>query len=137
MIQFFSAAYFFAKTGKSIPGASLDEFIAGSEKIQLRPEGDHAVLTVVHDDDSFCGDENCSCGHHHHHDDAVLPEGLSLSEENISDPLKLLSEAGFPLSQLELDGFMLDAIYGRETDFDGVRSRIFGHAEFDFEDDEE
>lgn len=126
---------FFAKTGKSIPGASLDEFIAGSEKVQLRPEGDHAVLTVVHDDDSFCGDESCSCGHHHHHNDSILPEGLSLSEENISDPLKLLSEAGFPLSQLELDGFMLDAIYGRETDFDGVRSRIFGHAEFDFEDD--
>ena len=82
-------------------------------------------------------DDECDCGHHHcHHDDtAVLPEGLSLSEDNVNDPLKLLSQAGFPLSQMELDGFMLDAIYGRETDFDGVRSRIFGHAEFDFEDD--
>ncbi len=127
---------YFAKTGKNIPGASLDEFIAGSEKVQLRPEGDHAVLTVVQDDDPGMDDE-CNCGHHHcrHDDTAVLPEGLSLSEDNVNDPLKLLSEAGFPLSQVELDGFMLDAIYGRETDFDGVRSRVFGHAEFDFDDD--
>lgn len=123
---------FFAKTGKHAPGASLDEFIAGSEKVQLRPEGDHAVLTVAGDNEmSECG---CS-GHLHHESDPLLPEGLSLSEDNIDDPLKLLSEAGFPLSQPEVDGFMLDAIYGRETDFDGVRSRIFGHAEFDFEDE--
>ena len=125
---------FFAKTGKRTPGASLDEFIAGSEKVQLRPEGDHAVLTVAGDNEI----SECECGHsehHHHENDPLLPEGLALSEDNVSDPLKLLSEAGFPLSQQEVDGFMLDAIYGRETDFDGVRSRIFGHAEFDFEDE--
>lgn len=127
---------YFAKYG-SMPGASLDEFLAGSEKVQLRPEGDHAVLTVANEDDGFHHhdhDCDCGCGHDHGHD-TVLPDGLSLSQEAVDDPYKLLAEAGFPLSAVELDGFMLDAIYGRESDFAGVSQRIFGHAEFDFEDE--
>jgi hypothetical protein len=126
---------YFLKSGKNAPGVSLDEFIAGSEKVQLRPEGDHAVLTIAGADDDFHEHHHdCGCGHDHD-DHGILPEGLSLSSDGEGDPLKLLSEAGFPLTQVEVDGFMLDAIYGRESDFDGVRSRIFGHAEFDFEDE--
>ena len=126
---------FFSKYTEEIPGASLDEFMAASNRVQLRPEGDHAVLFVP--DESEAEDESghhdhCGCGHDHAPE---LPAGLSLTDGDIDDPLKLLSEAGFPLSQYEVDGFMLDAIYGRESDFEGVRSRIFGHAEFDFADD--
>lgn len=125
---------YFAKCGKN-PGASLDEFLAGSEKVQLRPEGDHAVLTVAGEDSEFHHhDHDCECGCGHDHD-PVLPDGLSLSQEAVDDPYKLLAEAGFPLSAVELDGFMLDAIYGRESDFAGVSQRVFGHAEFDFEDE--
>ncbi|MCI5778705.1 MAG: hypothetical protein MR051_02640 [Lentisphaeria bacterium] len=117
------------------PGASLDEFMARSAKVQLRPEGDHAVLTVPGEDDTGYDDGHCNCGGHDHDHGSELPAGLALTESEIDDPLKLLSEAGFPLSPAELDGFMLDAIYGRESEFDGVRSRVFGHAEFDFDDE--
>ena len=133
---------FLAQYPEDVPGASLDEFMAASSKVQLRLEGDHAVLFVPDNasdgdgpeahDHSGCGHDHCDCGHDHA---TELPAGLSLTGDDIDDPLKLLSEAGFPLSQVEVDGFMLDAIYGRESDFDGVRSRIFGHAEFDFADD--
>lgn len=104
-------------------GASLDEFIASSNKVQLRPEGDHAVLTVAGSgmDDSPSDD--------------LLPEGLSLSANELDDPLKILANAGFPLTINEIDGFMLDAIYGRESSFDGVKSRIFGYQELDLKDD--
>lgn len=117
-----------------VPGVSLDEFMSVSRKVLLRTEGDHAVLTVAEDEEHEEHDGHCHCGCDHG-GHTELPAGLSLSEDEIDDPLKLLSEAGFPLNQPEVDGFMLDAIYGRETDFDGVRSRIFGHAEFDFDDD--
>ena len=120
-----------------IPGASIDEFIAGSEKVQLRPEGDHAVLTVAGNDDEIPHhhDDECSCGCHHDHDDPVLPEGLSISGSDLDDPYKLLASAGVPLTAQELDGFILDAIYGRETDFSGVQSRIFGSSELDLADE--
>jgi len=53
----------------------------------------------------------------------------------LSDPFKLLANAKVPLTSAELDGFILDAIYGRETDFSGVHSRIFGSAEIDLPDE--
>jgi len=112
-----------------IPGASVDEFIAGSEKVQLRPEGDHAVLTVIQEEDDHDG---CSC-----HDDDVteLPDGLSISGSDLADPFKLLANAGISLTAAELDGFILDAIYGRETDFSGVQSRISGGTEISLPDE--
>lgn len=112
-----------------IPGASVDEFIAGSEKVQLRPEGDHAVLTVIQEEHDHDG---CCC-----HDDGVteLPDGLSISGSDLADPFKLLANAGISLTAAELDGFILDAIYGRETDFSGVQSRISGGTEISLPDE--
>ena len=49
--------------------------------------------------------------------------------------MKLLSGSGVPLTEAELDSFMLDAINKRETDFDGVYSRIFAHRELDMSDE--
>ena len=116
-----------------IPGASLDEFIGGSEKVRLRPEGDHAVLTV--EEEHHCGDEACGCHDDGEDEEITLPDGLSISAGELSDPMKLLAHAGIPLTAQELDGFMLDAIYGRESDFDGVRSRIFGDSALDLPDE--
>ncbi len=121
-----------------IPGASIDEFIAGSEKVQLRPEGDHAVLTVPDEDEMHeCGDD-CACHHHEDDDDdniGILPEGLSISSNDLDDPFKLLAASGVPLTAQELDGYILDAIYGRETDFSGVQSRIFANSSIDLSDE--
>ncbi len=123
---------------QELPGASIDEFITGSEKVQLRPEGDHAVLTVASEDelhDHECGDD-CSCHHHHDDEDAsFLPEGLSISENDLDDPFKLLAACGVPLTAQELDGYILDAIYGRETDFSGVHSRIFNSSQNELTDE--
>lgn len=115
-----------------VPGASIDEFISGSQIVQLRPEGDHAVLTVSNENDEH-QHHDCDCGCDN--DDVTLPDGLSISGEALDDPMKLLSNAGVALNAAELDGFILDAIYGRETDFDGVQSRIFGDSAIDLPDE--
>ena len=119
----------------AVPAASLDEFISTSEKVQLRPEGDHAVLTVGKNDE-FEHNHDCGCGCHDHDGDEMveLPDGLSISSGELADPFKLLAKAGAPLNSCQLDGFILDAIYGRETDFSGVQSRIFGSSEVDLPD---
>ena len=114
-----------------IPGASIDEFISGSEKVQLRPEGDHAVLTVMPEHEHA---HDCDCGCHDD-DDPILPEGLSISGSELDDPFKLLANAGIALTAAELDGFILDAVYGRETDFSGVHSRITGGSEISLTDE--
>ena len=102
-------------------GASVDEFISQSTMVELRADGDHAVLSIREADQSS--------------DSTVLPEGLSISNDALDDPLKLLSGSGIPLTEAELDSFMLDAINKRETDFDGVYSRIFAHRELDMSDE--
>ena len=89
--------------------------------VELRADGDHAVLSIREESPAAT--------------DMELPPGLSISGSALDDPLKLLSGSGVPLSEAELDGFMLDAIYKRETDIDGVFSRIFGHRELDLDDD--
>ena len=119
---------------RGIPGASIDEFIAGSDKVQLRPEGDHAVLTVAGEDHHHhCHDDDCDCANEA--GGIELPDGLAISSGELDDPFKLLADAGVPLNSEELDGFMLDAIYGRETDFAGVQSRIFGNSAVDLPDE--
>lgn len=105
----------------SSTGASIDEFISQSAMVELRADGDHAVLSIREADKIS--------------DDPVLPEGLSISNAALDDPLKLLSGSGIALTEAELDSFMLDAINKRETDFDGVYSRIFAHRELDMNDE--
>ena len=109
---------------QGVPGASIDEFIAGSAKVQLRPEGDHAVLTVAGEDEhDDCHDEHCHC-HDDEDDQVTLPDGLSISSAELSDPFKLLARAGVPLSAVELDGFILDAVYGRESDHGNIQRAV-------------
>lgn len=102
-------------------GASIDEFIASSTMVELRADGDHAVLSIREEKN-----ENS---------DIVLPEGLSISNTALDDPIKLLSGNGTPLTEAELDGFMLDALCRREGDIDGICSRVFAHGELDIADD--
>jgi len=115
-------AEFFA--GSYTPGASTDELISSSGVVELRPDGDHAVLSIRDREADFCQSASLE-----------LPEGLTISENALDDPFKILSGAGSPLSAAELDAFMLDAIYGRESEPDGVFSRIFSHRELDLEDE--
>lgn len=123
-------AHFFLDDNSDIPGASIDEYISRSTMVELRAEGDHAVLSVRSEQEHE-HDENCSCGHHHHD----LPEGLSLSASELDDPEKILAGAGTPLSTAEIEAFMLDAIYSRENDFDALCSRIFNFRAPEFADD--
>ena len=102
-------------------GASIDEFIASSTMVELRAEGDHAVLSIR--------EENRD------NSDVTLPEGLSISNAALDDPVKLLSGIGAPLTEAELDAFILDALNRRESDIDGVYSRIFAHGEPENADD--
>lgn len=113
-------AEYYAGSDNAI-GASIDEFIHQSTMVELRADGDHAVLSIREADQSA--------------DSPLLPEGLSISNAALDDPLQLLSGNGIPLTEAELDSFMLDAINKRESDIDGVYSRIFAHRELDMADD--
>ena len=115
-------AEFFAGKDAFSTGASLDEFITASTVVELRADGDHAVLSIRQENKAD-------------QDEFSLPPGLSISGNALDDPMKLLSGSGAALTETELDSFMLDAIYKRESDFDGVYSRIFGHRELDLEDE--
>ena len=114
-------AEYYCNDQAKVKGASIDEFIASSTMVELRADGDHAILAIR--------EEN------HESSDVVLPEGLSISNAALDDPIKLLSGNGVPLTEAELDAFMLDAINRRESDIDGVYSRIFAHGELDIADD--
>ncbi len=114
-------AEYYCDRNVSSAGASIDEFITSSTMVELRADGDHAVLSIREENNETS--------------DVVLPEGLSISNSSLDDPIKLLSGNGIPLTEAELDGFMLDAISRRESDIDGVYSRIFAHRELDMADE--
>lgn len=129
-------AWSFYLGGKDIPaaetGASLDEFIRRSLRIQIGDNGEHTVLisSASEHDHSECG-----CGHDHDHGNTVLPDGLSISKGETSNIKNMLAEAGSPLTPVEVDSFILDNCYARELEFEDFFARAFGREKLQFADE--
>ena len=113
-------------------GASLDEMIRQSLKIQIGDNGEHTVLIMpCREQEQEHDHDHCSCGH----DSVELPEGLSISKGETSEIGVLLSQAGSPLTPVEVDSFILDNCYARELEFEDFFARAFGREKLHFSDE--
>ena len=103
--------------------ASIDEFIKSSRKVEITADGDHAVLSIVGSaNDTEDGTEQ------------QTNDMFTLSKGEL-DPAKMFRELGSILSTTEIDSFILDCCYARETDFDDFFRRIFGEVTPEYADD--
>lgn len=104
------------------PGASLDEFIKRSDTIKMSYSGGHTVLS--------CGpveqDENS---------DVDIPDEVSISQGTTESLEHILKEIGCPLRTVEIESFIYDQCYRRESDFDAFFRRCFGNEKLSFADD--
>ena len=130
------------------PAASFDEFIVESEKIEIRADGDHAVLSICGENEDEeeplpfdfrngkeHDDDHCGCGHDHRHDDDDGTELLRLSRGETADPAAMLREIGSSLTPVELDSMILDLCHQKIRDFSAFESRAFGRGEPHFADE--
>ena len=118
-------ALFYAREELLAPEASLDEYITYSSSVVISTDGDHAVLTLSAMASNY-DDENDESG-----DGSDL---FSLSKGEL-DPQKMFRELGSILSPVEIDAFILDCCYARETDFDDFFRRLFGEVTPEYADD--
>ena len=103
--------------------ASIDEFIKSSRKVEITADGDHAVLSIV---GSASDTEDRT--------EQQTNDMFTLSKGEL-DPAKMFRELGSILSTTEIDSFILDCCYARETDFDDFFRRIFGEVTPEYADD--
>ena len=101
------------------PACSLDEYIHLSLKITIRADGDHAVLALINDYKDSSDDEH----------DSELAKIVSLSRGETGSLAGILKDMGNPVTLPEIDAYILDECFARESDFDAIFRRIFGSAE--------
>lgn len=120
-----SWALYYGKDELFNSACSLDEYITFSRNIYISTDGDHAVLAssaMVSTSDEESDAEGDGS------------DVFSLSKGAL-DPQKMLRELGSILSQVEIDAFILDCCYARETDFDDFFRRLFGEVTPEYADD--
>ena len=118
-------ALFYAREELFTPASSLDEYITYSSNVVISTDGDHAVLTLNALSSNY-GDEQ--------DEKSDGSDVFSLSKGEL-DPQKMLRELGSILSPAEIDAFILDCCYARETDFDDFFRRLFGEVTPEYADD--
>ena len=118
-------AFYYGGEATADGGASVEEFISESDRIEIRTDGDHAVLSLtdmpVEEGEKAPGTE--------------LPEGLSISAGETSDFAAMLREVGSGLTPEEIDGFILDNCAARDMTFDRFFARAFPHKELEYADE--
>ena len=98
------------------PACSLDEYIRYSLKMTIRADGDHAVLAVRDDSNADSYEGN-------------LSDVISLSKGETGSLAGILKDMGNPITLPEIDAYILDECFARESDFDAIFRRMFGSAE--------
>lgn len=102
------------------PDCSIDEYIRLSTKITVRADGDHAVLALRNEEKNFADEPD---------EDAAVSDILTLSKGETGSLQGILRELGNPVTLPEIDAYILDECFARESDFDAIFRRIFGSAE--------
>lgn len=102
------------------PDASLDEYVTTSLRIEIRTDGDHAVLAPR-------GAETAG-------DTPALPEEVRISGGTTDDIGVLLREIGSALTPTEVESYILDQCYARDPDFDSFFNRAFSRGELHYTD---
>ncbi|MDD5597590.1 MAG: hypothetical protein PHV82_06575 [Victivallaceae bacterium] len=114
---FFMDAELFA--GKN--SASLDEFYAGSNRIEINFESAaHTVLArkISAPDEDF-----------------GIPDNIGISRGKINSLEELLTDVNSPLKAVEIDSYILSGCYQGNPDFDSFFRRCFGMNKLSFADD--
>ena len=118
-------ALFYGRNELLVPAAGLDEYITYSRNVAISTDGDHAVLKLagsaaIQDDENGSGSDGSDV--------------FSLSKGAL-DPQKMFRELGSTLTPVEIDAFILDCCYARESDFDDFFRRLFGEVTPEYADD--
>jgi len=100
------------------PDCSLDEYIRLSAKMTIRADGDHAVLAVRNEEKTADPEDAGS-----------VSDILTLSRGETGSLQGIVRELGNPVTLPEIDAYILDECFARESDFDAIFRRIFGAAE--------
>ena len=104
------------------PGASLDEFIRLTSRIEIGFEGEHSTLIRRREEPEA-------------EEFAAAPEGVGISRGETGSLAEILKELGVVLTPTELDGFILDSLYRREDGFEAFFRRCFGDGPLPFVDE--
>ena len=119
-------AAFYAGENSLSAGASVDEFITSSKKVEITADGDHAVLSIIGSSSAADAQEN---------DGEGAADNMFTLSKGALEPAKMFRELGSILTTTEIDSFILDCCYARETDFDDFFRRIFGEVTPEYADD--
>ena len=118
-------AFYYGGAETANAAASVEEFMSESDRIEIRTDGDHAVLSLYDSSsEPEQGDES-----------SMLPEGLSISSGETSDFGTMLKEIGTDLTPDEIDGFILDSCAARDMNFDRFFARAFPHVQLKYADE--
>ncbi len=92
-----------------------------------------------HGDNCTCGECSAEDGEEETETDAgdfgIVPDGFGISRGETSDIQAMLTEAGSPLSPVEIDSYIMDMAYARELDFEQFYARVFGRDGLNFADE--
>jgi hypothetical protein len=105
------------------PGASLDEFIKESETVQISYANGATMLGAIED-----AEETVETS-------AEVPEGVTVSQGNVSDLNAMLKECGSLMTQNEIEAFILDQCWQRQVEFELLFKRCFTPDSLTFADD--
>ncbi len=120
-------AFYYGGEAVADGGASVEEFISESDKIEIRTDGDHAVLSLTGiSTEEEQEEKEAGSG---------LPEGLSISSGETADFAAMLREVGSGLTPEEVDGFILDNCAARDMTFDRFFARAFPHGPLEYADE--
>ncbi len=124
-------AFYYGGEAVADGGASVEEFISESDKIEIRTDGDHAVLSLT---------GTAASGREEGEEEEAsprteVPEGLSISAGETSDFAAMLREVGSALTPEEVDGFILDNCAARDMTFDRFFARAFPHGPLEYADE--
>ncbi len=105
------------------PGASLDEFIKESESVQINYANGATMLGAIDNSDA-----NAEVA-------PDVPEGVTVSQGNISNLDAMLKESGSLMSQNEIEAFILDQCFQGQVEFELMFKRCFATGSLNFVDD--
>ena len=100
------------------PDCSIDEYIRLSAKMTIRADGNHAVLALRNEEKTADPEDAGS-----------VADILTLSRGETGSLQGIIKEMGNPVTLPEIDAYILDECFARESDFDAIFRRIFGSAE--------
>lgn len=104
------------------PGASLDEFIMESATVQIKYVHGKTILGAATDSDNIPDGSS------------ELPEGITISQGNVSDLNMILKECGSMLTQSEIEAIILDQCFQGQIEFDILFNRCFNRDNLIFAD---